>query len=154
DHPGGDRGLKAERITDRDHELAALEPLGIAEACSWQGVRAVDAHKREVGVGIVANHASRQTAPIDSCDIDAVCASNYVAVGEYQPVRGHDYARARSATLALSVASLDVEADHRRADSIDHVDHGPGIGIQESLVIGWNRVRLGNISPVKHRFVP
>jgi hypothetical protein len=77
-----------------------------------------------------------------------------VAVGEHQPVRGYDHARAGSPPLALSVAGLDVEADHSRTDTIDHIDHGAGIGIQESLVIGWNRVRLGNISPVKHYFVP
>ena len=53
-HAGGDRRFKAERIADRDHKLAALERLGIAELRGRQIARGAGAQEREIGVGIFA----------------------------------------------------------------------------------------------------
>ena len=52
--------FEAERIADGDHQLAALEQLGIAERRRRQGHARIDAHQREIGVGIVADHARGQ----------------------------------------------------------------------------------------------
>ena len=57
DDAGGHRRLEAQRIADGDHELAAPQPLGIAERRRRQVARGVGADQREVGVGIVADHA-------------------------------------------------------------------------------------------------
>ena len=59
DHAGSHRRFEAERIADGDHQLAALEQLGIAERRRRQRHRGVDAHQREVGVGIVCRRRAR-----------------------------------------------------------------------------------------------
>ena len=49
--------FEAERIADGDHQLAALQALGIAKRGRRQRHRFVDANEREIGVGIVADQA-------------------------------------------------------------------------------------------------
>src|SRR5262249_1383110 len=49
DHAGGDGRFEAERIADGDHQLAALEQLGIAERRRWQRHRSIDPHQRRGG---------------------------------------------------------------------------------------------------------
>ena len=47
--------FEAEWIADGDHQLPALQPLGIAERRRRQGHRLDDAQQRQIGVGIVAD---------------------------------------------------------------------------------------------------
>ena len=49
--------FEAERIADRDHQLAAAQVFGIAERSVTQIARAVGAEQCEIGVGIDAEHA-------------------------------------------------------------------------------------------------
>ena len=135
DDAGRHRRFEAERIADGDHELAALEQLGIAQRRRRQRHRRVDAHQREIGVGVVADDARGQAAALDGGDVDAGGAADHVAVGQHQPVGRHDDARA-GAAMAPFVAGLDVEPHHGGADAVDHVDDGAGIGIEQRLVLG------------------
>src|SRR5262245_12292565 len=144
DHAGGHRRLKAERIANRDDELAALEALGIAEPGRGECHGIFDAHEREVGIGVVADHARGERAPVDGRDVEARGAADHVAVGEDEAVGRHDDARAGAAWAAL-VAGLDVEAHHRRTDAVDHVDNGARIGIEQRLIFRWNRGCGGEI---------
>ena len=68
DDPGGDRALKAERVADRDHQLADPQLARIAEPGEG-GRLAVEAQHGKIGVGVVADQmrrercAHRETSP-------------------------------------------------------------------------------------------
>ena len=94
DDAGRHGRFEAERIADRDHELAAPQPLGIAERRGRQRDRRVDPHQRKIGIGIVADHARGQAAAFRGHQLDARRAADHVAVGQYQPVGRHDDAGA------------------------------------------------------------
>ena len=143
---GGHRRFEAERIADGDHELAALEPLGIAQRRRRQRDRRVDSHQGKVGVGVVAHHAGGEAAPLDRIHFDAGRAADHVAVGEHEAVRRDHHAGAGAALPLLVRAFEHVEADHRRADAVDHVDDGAGIGIEQRLIVRRDRGRqLGDV---------
>src|SRR5208282_2801465 len=38
---------------------------------------------------------------------------------------------------------MDGQADHGRADAVDHVDDGTRIGVEQRLVLGWNFGTIG-----------
>jgi hypothetical protein len=64
DHAGGHRRFETERIADSNHQLSALEALGIAERGGRQRHRLVDANERQVGVGIVADQPRLQVLAV------------------------------------------------------------------------------------------
>jgi len=100
---------------------------------------------------VVADHLRRQVAAVDGRDADPRGAPDHMAVGEHEAVGGDDHA---GAGAAVAAAGLDVEPHDRRADAVDHVDDGAGIGIEQRLVLGrdrWHGSRAGSRS-VKHGF--
>ena len=133
--------LEAERIADRDHQLAAPQPLGIAERRRRQGHRRIDPHQREVGVGIVADHARRQAASLGGHQLDARGAADHVAVGQHQAVGRDDDARAGAGARRIA-AVPDVDPHDRGADAVDHVGDGRRIGVEQRPVC---RERRGGV---------
>ena len=65
---GRHRRFEAERIADGDHELAALEQLGVAERRRRQRQRASTRNERKIGIGIVADHARLEPPAVDRAD--------------------------------------------------------------------------------------
>jgi len=60
-----------------------------------------------------------------------------MAVGEDEAVGRDDDAGAGAATVAaIAAAGMHLQADHRRADPVDHVDDGPRIGVEQRLIGG------------------
>jgi len=98
-----------------------LSSLELPSVAAGSVTGRIDAHQREVGIGIVADDARAQVAPVDGSDVDARAAADHVAVGEHEAVGRNDDARAGA---AVTVLGLDVEAHHRRADAVHHVDDG------------------------------
>jgi hypothetical protein len=83
------RRFETERIADGDHQLAALQLLGIAERRRRQRHRFVDAQQREVGVGIIAHQPRAQILAVGGGHLDARTGAGRVrdvAVGENEPV--------------------------------------------------------------------
>ena len=100
-----------------------------------QGHRRIDAQQREVGVGIVADHARRELAAFGGHQLDARGAADHVAVGQHQPVGRDDDAGAGA--RAHGVAAVpDVDPHHGRADAVDHVGDRPRIGIEQRRIVG------------------
>ena len=132
-------GFEAERIADRNHQLAPLQAFGIAERGSRERHRLIDANEREIGIGVVADQASLQVLAVGGGHVNARGGAGDVTVGEDEAVRRHHDARARPATrLSAIVGTTDGKADHGRADPVDDVDHRARIGIEQRLVLGRN----------------
>ena len=139
--------LEAERVADGDDQLAALEPLGIAELRRRQRHRRVDPDEREVRVRIVADHARGKLAALDRGDIQTGSAADHVAIGEHEPVGCDDDAGAGACVRARPVR-LDVELDHGGADAVDHVGHRARIGIEQRLILGRDGGRFRGFCPI------
>ena len=80
DHARRDRTTEAERVADRDHELADLEPAGVAET-SGRRV-AFGADNGEVREGVTADDAERLLRSVDEGGIPAIDARNDVCRGD------------------------------------------------------------------------
>ena len=127
--------LEAERIADRDHELAAPQLLGVAQGRGRQRHRRVDPQEGEVCIRIVADHAGRELAAFGGHQLDARRAADHVAVGQHQPIRRDDDAGAGA--RAHGVAAVpDVDPDHGRADAVDHIGDRLRIGIEQRRIVG------------------
>ena len=61
--------MKAERVADRDDQLADAQPARIAELGKGRRL-AVEAQDGEVGVGIVADQIRREAAPVGEGRLD------------------------------------------------------------------------------------
>ena len=138
DDAGRHGRFEAERIADRDHELPAPQPLRVAERRGRERDRRVDAHQRKVGVGIVADDARREAAPLGGHQLDARRAAHHVTVGQHQAVGRDDDARAGARARRIA-AVPDVDAHDRRADAVDHVGDRRRIGIEQRGVVGRQR---------------
>ena len=64
--------FEAERVADGDHQLAAAQRLGIAEARGRQDNVLLDPHQRQVGIGIVADDARIEVAAVGRGDREPV----------------------------------------------------------------------------------
>ena len=62
DHAGGHRPREAVRVADRDHELADLEVVGVAELGGHE-VAVLDAQHRQVGERVGADHREAVSRP-------------------------------------------------------------------------------------------
>ena len=150
DHAGGHRRFEAERIADGDHQLAALQFLGIAERGRRQGHRLDEADKSQIGVGIVADQAGGDVLALGRRHFDArrgtgsASRAGNVAVGQDQPIRRHhDAGTGAAARAAVGFAGMNCKSNHRWADPVDHVDDGTRIGVEERLVLDRNFGRSG-----------
>ena len=115
---GGDGRVEAERIADRDRDLAALEFRTVAEPRRRQRHVRLDPQQREVGVGIVAENASLKFAAIERYERDDARPLHDMGIGEREPVRGHDDAGTGTCAAA---SAFDVDPDHARPDAFDDV---------------------------------
>ena len=134
--------FEAERVADRDDELAAAELLGVAEPRRRQVARGVGADQGEVGVGVLADELRVGRAALGVGQADVAEAVDDVAVGEDEAVRGDDEARAEAAAAAVLPARVD--ADDRRADVLGDARHGVGIGIEQLAVVVDGERRRGD----------
>ena len=128
--------FEAQRIADRDHELAAAQPLGIAQPRRRQGDVVDDAQQSEVGVRIVAQHARLDGARVGQRQPHGRGALDDVAVGQHQAVGRDHHARAGAAALALFAVGRRLDPHHGGADTVDDVDHGLRIGVEQRRFVG------------------
>ena len=63
------RVLQAERVADRDHEVADLQPVRIAERDVGQAF-GLDLEQRDVDGPVGADHLAREIAPVPQRDRD------------------------------------------------------------------------------------
>ena len=133
DHARSDRALKAERVADRDHQLADPQPPRIAEPGKGRRL-AVEPQYREIGVGIVADQAGREAAAVGKRGLDLARAADYVAVGQHIGVGGEDHARAGAAGAVLEPA--DLEMQDRRADLVDSAGDRARISVEQGEIVG------------------
>ncbi len=137
--------LEPEGVADGDHQLASPQQLGIPERRRRHRQGSIDAHQRQVGVGIVADDARRQLAPFHRRHLHPCAAADDVAVGQHQPVGCDHHARAGATAPSRAARRLHVEPHHCRTHAVDDIDDGAGIGIQERLVLHWNHRRIRGI---------
>ena len=80
---GGERALEPERVADRDRRVADADGAGVAERERVQvDLLGVDRQHREVGVGVLADHARRDRAVVGEGDADVERGGDDVRVGE------------------------------------------------------------------------
>ena len=128
--------FEAERIADRDREVAALQGLGIAERREREAAGGVGAQQREVGVGIDAEQARLGGAPFGVGQADLARAVDDMGVGQRQPVGRDDDAGAGAAARLAVDALAGVDAHHRRADGLDHRGDRLRIGVEQHALVG------------------
>jgi hypothetical protein len=126
DDAGGDRGLEAQRIADRHHQLAHLEDGRGAESRVRQA-GGVQPQHRQVGGRVVADQLGVEGAPVGEAGGQALGAGDHVAVGQDVAVGSEDHPRARPEPVLAD--GLDV--DHRRARGLIGVDDPRRIGIEQ-----------------------
>ena len=140
DDAGRHRRVEAERIADRDRDLAAPQLAAVAEPRGGQGDGFVDAQQREVGVGIVAEHARLIFAPLERRQRDGPRALHDMAVGQREAVGRDDHAGAGAAALA---GAADVDPHDARADAVDDVGDDARIGVERRIVGDADETRRG-----------
>ena len=136
-HAGGNGRLKAERIADRDHQLAAAQAFGIAERGVAQIPHAVGAQQRQICVGVDAEHACIGDNALDIPQPDLSGRTDHVAIGQHKPVRrDHDPGAETAAFARIPNLRPGFDADHRGPDAFGHADHGIGIGVKQGIIAG------------------
>ncbi len=127
--------MKAERIADRDDQLADPQAPRIAEPGEGPGL-AVEPQNGEVGIGVVADAVGGEGAPVGQGRLDLARAAHHVAVGQQISVGGEDDPRAGAAAR-----TADLKMHHRRSDLVDGADHGARIGVEQRRIGGGGRSR-------------
>jgi hypothetical protein len=93
----------------------------------------VNAHQREIGVGVVADHAGDQIAAVRRHDHDTRGSLHHMTIGEDQPIGRYDDA-GPAACLARIAFGAHVDAHDGGTDPLDDVDHGARIGVEQGGV--------------------
>ncbi len=90
-HDAGGHGvLQAERVADRQHEVAHLHLVGIAELHLHEVLRILDLQDCDVGAWVGADHLGLQAAVVMQDDLDFLGIVDDVVVGEDVALRGID----------------------------------------------------------------
>ena len=131
-----DRRVEAERIADGDGDLAALELRAVAQFRRGQRDVGLDPDEREIGVGIVAEHARLKLAAFERQEIDQPGALDDMAVGEGETVGRNDDAGARAGAAALLAH---VDAHHARADAFDDARDDARVLVEHGAVVRRRR---------------
>ena len=79
--PAGDGLADAEGVADRQHLVAHLQRVGVAQRDDRQAVQR-DLEDGQVGVGVGADHLAARLAAVVEDDLDIVGALDHVVVGE------------------------------------------------------------------------
>ena len=106
---------ETERIADRQHEIADLQAIGIADRDRRQTARR-DLQHGDVGVGVAADQFRGQPPVVLGRDFDAARILDDMRIGHHIALRSVDnHARAGRLRLALDRLLLQVEeaAEHR-----------------------------------------
>ena len=85
----------AERIADREHDIAHLRTVELRQRDRWQ-VLQVDLHDGEIGLGIGADQFASTLAPVGKRDFDFVGRLNHVIVGQDITIGADDHAGAKA----------------------------------------------------------
>ncbi len=97
DDAGGDRLIEAERAADRQHPLADLQLVVVAETRRHQiARRLVEPDDRDVGLRVHPQRLGGELAPVAEGHLDVGGARDDVAVGDDVAARVHHHARAGS----------------------------------------------------------
>ena len=131
DDAGGHRRVEAERIADRNRDLAAPEFGAVAQPRGRQRHVGLDAQERKIGVGIVAENARLQFPAFERRQRDDARALHDMGIREREPVRRHDDA---GAGAGVAASALDVDPDHAWPDALDHVADDARIVIEQGRV--------------------
>ena len=130
--------MKAERIADRDDQLADPQPARIAEPREGRRL-AFEPQHGEIGVRVVADQSRRESAPVGKGRLDLAGAADHMAVGQDIGVGREDDAGAGA--VAAFVRSGDLQVKDRGADPVDRADHRARIGVEQSEVLGRGGIR-------------
>jgi hypothetical protein len=104
--------LEAVRRADREHRVADLEALRIAEPDHGQ-ILGVDAQHRDVGGRVAAQDLGAELAPVAQLDGHVLGLADDVRVGQHQAVGADDEARAHAAERHLrALPAALLEAGH------------------------------------------
>ena len=106
---------ETERVADRQHEIADLQPVGIADRDRGQ-TSGGNLQHGDVGVGVAADQFRGQPPIVLGGDFDAVCILDDVRIGHHIALRGvDDHTRTGRLRLALDRLLLEIEkaAKHR-----------------------------------------
>src|SRR4029450_5392590 len=146
DHAGSDACLKAERISDRDHQLADPQVLGVGQTHIGK-LRRINPNNRKIGIWIIACQLRWIFASIGQIYSDRIRRLNDVAIGQNESIRSDNKTRAVTAELArpaLDVDALfDVDVYHRRGNTRNCTNHGTRVRIeQDGIVLTWFRLDL------------
>ena len=127
------RRLEAERVADRDRELADARreravDRQVRPAC--RSAARIDAHEREVGRRIVADDAAPSTvSPVGVRTRIASRARDDVAVRHHVAVGRDDEAGARAAAAAALAPTS--RLTDRGPGALDHADHGARVRVEQ-----------------------
>jgi hypothetical protein len=110
--------------------------LEIAEPGVAQIAHAIGAQKREISVGIDAEHMRVGVKTFGVAQADLFGRADYMAVGQHQSIgRDHDAGAEPAALARVARFRAGFHAHDGRPDALGHADHGIGIGIEEVLVV-------------------
>ena len=125
--------MKAERIADRDDQLADPQPARIAEPDEDRCL-AFEPQHREIGVGVVTDQNRAEAAPVGKGRLDLAGAADDVAVGQHIGVGGeHDTG---ACAVDAFIRSGNLQVKDCRAHSVDRADDGARIGVEKSEILG------------------
>jgi len=111
-----DRLSDAERIADREHHVADLHRIGVAQHDRREVAR-LDLEHREIGLRVGADDLRRRRFALAQRHGDGAGAFDHVVVGEHVALRAHHHARAKAAAARILVRVGD--APSRRLGRVD-----------------------------------
>ncbi len=125
--------MKAERVADRDNQLADPQPARIAEPREG-GRLALEPQHGKIGVRVVADQSRREGPPVGKGRLDLAGAADHMAVGQDIGVGcKHDTG---AGAVGAFVRSGDLQVKDRGADPVDRVDDRTRIGVEQDEVLG------------------
>ena len=114
DDAGCDRLPDPERVADRDHVVADLQGVGIADANRGQAL-GLDLEHGDIGAGVGAHELRRELAPVLEGDEDLLGVADHVVVRDDVTARRiHYHSRARGLLLPLRAVGQVEEAAEER----------------------------------------
>ena len=138
DDAGGHAGLKPERVSDRDHQLAHSQIFRICQAHVDKLWR-IDANNGEISIGVIARQLSGIFAAVRQVNGDRARVMNNMAVRQNKSIWCDYKPRAVPADFALSTSCadslLDVDIDYGRRDARDCADDRARIRVEQIRVV-------------------
>ena len=111
DDPRRDAAAQPVGIAHRNHPIAFMRIVGIAESDIGQAVAGIDLHQRQIGLGIAADHLGLVFVAVRQGDGDFAGAVHHMIVGDDIARRIDDEARSRGALLGHAAAIAAARAE-------------------------------------------